>query len=85
MAESRYDKAAALWVKRHFMLDDSDVVTDVNFTNYIGGYCETCGYETLGLSFKLNGFRTERELGYYDTTPGEFIEQCVALLDEINE
>lgn len=81
--ESRYEKAAALWVKRHFQLKDSDVVTDVTFANYVGGYCETCGYETLGLDFMLNGKYTNRELGYYNVTPGQFIEECVALLDEV--
>lgn len=85
MAENRYDKAAALWVKRYFNLKDSDVVTDVDFANYVGGYCETCGYETLGLDFKLNGKLVNRELGYYSVTPGRFIEECVALLDEIDE
>lgn len=80
--ENLYQRAVAIWVGRRYKLDP-DKITDVNFANYVGGYCETCGYETLGLEFKYNGKYQEHELGYYDITPGQFIEECVEILKDI--
>ena len=82
MEENRYARAASIWVARRFNLDENKV-SDVDFAAYYGGYCETCGYETHGLDFKYNGKSRTEELGYYDITPGQFIEECVAILEEI--
>lgn len=82
MTENVYQKAAAIWVARKFNLD-ADKITDVDFTRVSGGYCETCWYETLGVEFKYNGKYEERELGYYDTSPGAFIEEAVGILMEM--
>jgi hypothetical protein len=84
MADNIYQRAAAVWVGRKFNLDDTQI-SDVDFMNYVGGYCDTCGYETLGLSFKYKGKYTERELGYYSITPGQFIEEAVEIMNELGK
>lgn len=80
--ENKYQRAAAIWVASQFNLKDADKVSDVSFINYVGGY-GYCSYETLGISFNYNGKYNERELGYYGITPGEFIEQAVEILNEM--
>lgn len=81
-AENKYERAAAIWVAHRFSLN-ADKIYDVNFSNYVGGYCETCGYETLGVEFYLDGKYSERELGYYGLTPGQFIEEAVEIMQEM--
>lgn len=80
MTDNPYNKAASLWVARRLNLD-ADKVTDVDFKVIYGGYCETCGYETFGLEYKYNGKYQELELG--TTSAGEFIQEAVMLLNEI--
>lgn len=79
----KYAVAVATWVGRKFKLDPSKI-SNVDFINYVAGYCETCGYETLGLEFKYDGKLQERELGYYDTSPGKFLEECSEILKELD-
>lgn len=78
--ENKFERAAAIWVAERFHLD-ADKVTGVTFSNYYGGGCETCGYETLGIEFHYNGKLRDEELGYYSITPGQFLQECVEILD----
>ena len=79
-AENIYARAAATWVARRFHLN-ADLVSGVDFATYRGGYCDTCAYETTGVSFKYyNQFR-EEEIG--TTSAGQFIEECCEILAEL--
>ena len=77
MQENLYDRAASIWVARKFNLDE-DKVSNVDFKVVYGGYCETCGYETLGLSYQYDGQYRDAELS--SLRPGHFIEECVEIL-----
>ena len=79
--ENKYERAAATWVARYLKVDPK-IISNVNFAVAYGGYCETCGYETAGLEFKKNGKWETIEIPDYVITPGEFIEECVAILKE---
>jgi len=76
--ESKYARAAAKWVAEKMNLN-VDLLYGVNFAIVVGGYCPTCGYEDPGLSFYYDG----KPMEYVPSiTPGEFIEECVALLED---
>jgi len=79
--ENKYERAAATWVARYLNVDP-EIISDVNFKIVYGGYCETCGYEAVGLEFKKNGKWDEIEIPDYVVTPGKFIEECVEILKE---
>lgn len=82
MAESRYARAASLWVANRLNVDP-ERVSSVDFKVIYGGYCETCGYETFGLEYKLDGKYSELELG--TTSAGEFIQEAIQLLENIDD
>lgn len=76
-----YEQAAATWVERYFKYPEGSV-SDVNFAIEHGGGCETCSYDEVALEFKRNGKFDKREIPRYLVTPGKFIEECVAILQE---
>lgn len=81
--ESRHQRAAALWVAKQIGVKNPDLITDVTFAIIRGGYCETCEYESTGVEFKNDGKWSTYEFPY-DTDVGNFLEQCVALLEEVD-
>lgn len=78
--ENLYERAVAVWVSRKTKLDP-DKISNVDFTMIYGGYCETCGYETTGLTFKYNGRYQEYELG--TTSAAQLFEECATIVDEL--
>lgn len=80
--ESKYQRAAALWIAER-VRKDANRIYGVTFTTYYGGYCETCGYETTGLEYYFNGTLEEFEFGSYRDA-GEFIQECMELLEANN-
>lgn len=82
---NKYDKAVATWIGKR-VGRDPETITEVEFATIYGGYCETCGYETFGFTYKLkNGQWQDIEIGDYSVTPGQFMEECIAFLENENE
>lgn len=78
MEQNAYQRACALWVAQRTGKDASKI-SDVDFIVVYGGYCETCGYQTTGISYYYSGSYQELELG--TTSMAEFLEEAIGLME----
>ena len=91
-AESKYQRACAIWladklnIGRKGNLVDVDRLYDVDFAMESIEGCPTCGpYEWMGLEYSYNGRRDHFEFDRYGFKPGQFLEECVEILKELEK
>jgi hypothetical protein len=83
--EPKFERAVAKWISLHYYDSkhkplNPDFVTEVEFDSFQGGYCETCSYNSVGITFKYRGVRRTEELDYQDRPLGTIVGEIVALL-----
>jgi len=81
--ENEYQRAAAIWVARR-VEGNPDRIYDVDFGVDPGGGCPTCDMGPQAtITYTDNGRGREIFLDDYRITPGKFVEECVAILEEM--
>ena len=79
-AESKYQRAVATWIARKIG-KPSKLIYGVTFDGSYTEGCPTCGGDLFtGISYFNNGRHCEYDLQYVSV--GQFIEECVAILNE---
>jgi len=80
--ENEYQRAAAIWVARR-VNGNPDRIYDVDFGVDPGGGCPTCDYGPEAVIRYVDNGRGKEISMNYEITPGKFIEECVAILEEM--
>lgn len=82
-AESPYQRAAAIWIARKTG-KDADRVYGVNWFRIDGETSDAGTYfeGEWGLEYRYGGSECHYDWTYNSPTPGQFLEECVAILNE---
>ncbi len=85
--EDIYNKAIAVWIGRMTNIDP-DRITNIKFDTIQGGYCETCEYDSMGLTYnvktgKKGQGRKENNLEMLGVEPATFIREVSGILQTI--
>jgi hypothetical protein len=79
-AESPYQRAVAIWIARR-VNRNPERIYGVEFDGSYTEGCPTCGGDLFtGITYYDNGQHREYDMKYM--VPGQFIEECVAILEE---
>lgn len=77
-----FKRAAAIWVERQNPRYTN--VKDVEFNTWAEGFCDTCGYEDAGLTFRYGGNGSRGEISLTYTDVGGFVAEVAAIAIELN-
>jgi hypothetical protein len=88
MNEELYDLAVRTWIARRFG-EDADNIEHVTFDTIQEGYCETCEYTTMGITFYRKEEKKRRWRGRDNSVtlgglpPAEFVREVSEIYQEL--
>ncbi len=83
MIEHEYERAVAKWISNQTG-ENPDLITDIKFASWMGGYCETCEYNTMGITYKLNTSAWTNDIEMEGISPAKFIREVSEIYQEMN-
>ena len=81
--DERYEKATKMWLASKIGCDWQKL-EHIEFTDYQGGYCETCEYTSAGISYKLGNRFDTYELGYESKKVARFIQEVAEIAADLS-
>ncbi len=73
---NEYEDAIKVWiVKKEQLGIDPDMIDSVKFDTIQEGYCETCEYTTMGITYTIKGKYGERDILMEGILPAEFVRE----------